>query len=43
MKDERLKDIIVWLCGKLMDQDKHDNMHLSEQELDIIKQFHERR
>lgn len=43
MKDEKLKDIIVWLCGKLMDQDKQNDTHLSKQELDILKQFHERR
>lgn len=43
MKDEKLKDIIVWLCGKLMDQEKQNDIHLSEQELDSIKQFYERR
>lgn len=46
MKDEKLKDIIVWLCGKLMDQEKQNeqnDIHLSKQELDSIKQFYERR
>ena len=46
MENEKLKDIIVWLCGKLMDQDKQNgqnDVHLSKQELDTLKQFHERR